>query len=154
MQGSIDLVKDVYTNKINYERNLWREQKSIKDQNTILNARAAYSSFTASVSSVNYACDIGKNTFFAVVCNYSSDDLTMFDRFLTLYGYNVGSMWMTNETLNTRPAYNFIQINDANIISKKGNLALVNDVLDRLKSGLRIWHKKPEVTDFGSGSNR
>lgn len=153
-QGLEDIVTGLVTNKINYDRDVWREQKAIKDQNTILNARAAYSTFNISPSNINLANDLDKNTFFAVVCNYSPDDLTMFDRFLTLYGYNVGSMMFTNETLNTRPAYNFIQINDANILSKKGNLALVNDVLDRLKSGLRIWHKKPEVTDFGSNSNR
>ena len=143
-------------NIYNRQRQVWRNNLVNQQQNQELSSKAAMASVNISRESTSFANDRNKNTFFAIVSHFSNNDLMAFDTFLTRYGYNVGNMPF--EEMQTafynRPSYNFVQVNDMTVESVTGNVNLVNDAVERLKQGLRIWHVKPNAKDMLAGGNR
>ena len=140
----------------NDERTYWRNNTVNAQQNKELATKTAFASVTLNREATNYANDLDKNAFFAIVSHFSNHDLQAFDTFLTRYGYNVGNMPFDGDQtyFYNRPSYNFVQVNDMTVESVTGNVNLVNDCIERLKQGLRIWHVKPNAKDMLAGGNR
>ena len=147
---------NVLTNAINQGYNIWRNNRVVQQQNAELNCRAAMASVNLSKDSSTFANDMNNNGFFSIVSHFSNNDLQAFDTFLTRYGYNVGNMPFDGDQtyFYNRPSYNFVQVNDMTVESVTGNVNLVNDCVERLKQGLRIWHVKPNAKDMLAGGNR
>lgn len=106
------------------------------------------------VGSSEYAREIGLNYFFACITRYSDADMVAYDSFLTKYGYNVGNKPISNADFWSRPAFNYIKINDITIQSQSASLEMLEKVKQQLKAGVRIWHKAPNVQDMASGGNK
>ena len=125
-----------------------------KQQSELLNAQGINASSDIQIGNSNYVRDIGKNIFYAMITSYSDEDMIAYDTFLTRYGYNVGNKVLQQTDFYSRPAFNFVQINDIDIESVTGNINLIEKVKEQLKAGVRVWHKKPNYNDMLAGGNR
>ena len=154
--GAMGMGVGVASNIMTNQRDLWRNTVANQQQNHELMTKAATASVRLSREATSYANDCDKNGFFAIVSHFSNHDLQAFDTFLTRYGYNVGNMPFDGDQtyFYNRPSYNFVQVNDMTVESVTGNVNLVNDCIERLKQGLRIWHVKPNAKDMLAGGNR
>lgn len=123
-------------------------------QMEILGTRSRLATSNVSSGNSDTLRELTGNEFIMVVAQYSPEDLTNFDTFLTRFGYNVGNRRITNADFYSRPAYNFVQINDMTIQSVTGNEALIDLAKSQLKIGLRIWHKAPNAADMEASGNR
>lgn len=133
---------------------IWENNKSVKDQNTILQAQAATASVTLKATNLNYFCDINKNTFYSISSHFDDVDMEQLDTFYERFGYNVGSIRASNFCFWTRPKFNFVQSDDIQFFAPNANINVINDVKERLKSGLRVWHVKPNTDLTLPGCNR
>lgn len=131
-----------------------KSSKAIQEQQELLQHQSIAASAQISVGDSNFARECGMNTFFMIVSQYSENDTADYDTFLTKFGYNVGNKRISNADFYSRPAFNFVKINDITIESITGSLNLINQVKEQLKLGVRIWHKKPNPLDMTAGGNR
>ncbi len=122
-----------------------------KDQQELLNAQGQVAGSSIKFSSSSFVRELGYNTFYVMYIMYSEEDLKAFDKFLTLYGYNVGNKKITTSDFNSRPGFNYIRINDIDIRSEKG-LWLIERVKEQLKAGVRIWHEMPNTARISQGN--
>ena len=140
----------IFANTKNYISNSIQQ----KDQQAQLQQEAVSSATQLEVGNSSLARDTGHNIFYVLKSTYSDSDLIAFDTFLTKYGYNVGNKWIDNGYFYSRPAFNFMRINDITIVSQTASLSLLELVKQQLQAGIRIWHKKPNITDMTAGGNR
>ena len=124
------------------------------EQQRLLNMQGQQASVQLLIGNCNYIRDIGDNYFGCVISSYSDTDMQAYDTFLTKYGYNVGNMPISNANFFSRPAFNYIRINDITIKSANAGINLINIVKQQLQAGVRIWHKKPTPQDMFAGGNR
>ena len=129
-------------------------QIQYQSQMEILNRRAAVAGSNLSIGNSDVLRDATSNNFGVVVSTFTPEDINGFDTFLTRFGYNVGNRRITNTDFSSRPAYNFVQVNEMTIQSVTGNTALVNLAIAQLQIGLRIWHKAPNAADMEASGNR
>lgn len=122
-----------------------------KNQQELLNAQGQMPSANLQYSNSNYVRELGYNTFYVRYLMYAEEDLKAFDRFLTLYGYNVGNKKIVSGDFDSRPGFNYMRVNDIDIISDKG-VWLVERVKEQLKAGVRIWHELPNSTRVIQGN--
>ena len=132
----------------------YRTARAMTEQQEIFNKQAIAAHSSIQISNTDYARDCGLNTFFMVVSKYSLQDMFSYDTFLTQYGYNVGNKRFENKDLFTRPAFNYIRINDLQVKSLSTNQNLFLKVKEQMKMGVRLWHKAPDVQDMFPGGNR
>ena len=128
-------------------------QSSIKqkDQQEQLNEQGQSASANITYSSSNFVRELGYNSFYVMYIMYHEADMKAFDRFLTLFGYNVGNKQITSDDFDSRPGFNYIRINDIEIQSDKG-VWLVERVKEQLKAGVRIWHEMPNNSRIEQGN--
>ena len=134
--------------------NGYNMSKAQQEQQQLLQHASIAASAQISVGNSNFARECGMNTFIMIISQYSDTDTIAYDTFLTKYGYNVGNKIITNLDFYTRPAFNYVKVNDITIESVTGSLNLINMVKEQLKLGVRIWHKKPNYLDMTAGGNR
>lgn len=124
------------------------------EQQRLLAMQGEQASTQLTISNSEYLRDIADNYFVAIIATYSDTDMEAYDTFLTKYGYNVGNKPITNADFYSRPAFNYMRINDITIESVHNNSNLINKVKEQLQAGVRIWHKKPTPQDMFAGGNR
>lgn len=124
------------------------------EQQKLLDMQGQQASAQITTGNSSYFREINENWFTAIIARYSDNDMQAYDTFLTKYGYNVGNKTITNADFYSRPAFNYIRINDISIESVHNSITLINKVREQLQAGVRIWHKKPEVQDMFAGGNR
>lgn len=128
----------------------WRQQ----EQQDILNSASINASSLINIGSSEYCRDTGNNIFWGMITQYSDEDMVAYDTFLTRYGYNVGNKVLKQTDFYSRPAFNFVQINDIDIESVTGSLQMIEMCKQQLKAGVRIWHTKPNYNDMLASGNR
>ena len=131
-----------------------RAYGSLVDERQALTRQAINASTTIRMYDSDFNRDLGLNTFGLIVSHYSDQDAYNFDTFLTQYGYNVGNKRITTDDLYSRPDFNFVRINDIQMLLGSGNLQLAELVKQQLKLGVRLWHKKPNPAALSAGGNR
>lgn len=120
-------------------------------QQDLLNKQGNSAFAAVSLSTSNFVRELGYNTFYVMYIMYGIEDMQAFDRFLTLYGYNVGNKKITSGDFDSRPGFNYIRVNDIDILSDKG-VWLVERVREQLKAGVRIWHEMPNSQRIAQGN--
>ena len=125
-----------------------------QEQQDLLNRQSIGASSQLTGSSNDFSRETENNFFYAMITSYSQNDLFAFDCFLTKYGYNVGNRPISNADFWSRPAFNYIRINDITIKSEKYSLNMIENVKTQLKAGVRIWHRPVNVDDMVAGGNR
>lgn len=129
-------------------------QSRYREQENLLNQKSVNASSRIQLGNSSFIRDIRKNYFIALFTTYSQEDMIAYDTFLTRFGYNVGNRVIKQTDFFSRPAFNFMQINDITIESVLGDINLIDLTKKQLKQGVRIWHKKPNFNDMLAGGNR
>lgn len=127
--------------------------KKQQEQQQLLDHESIAASAQVSVGSSNFAREMGLNTFCMIVSQYSDYDTWCYDAFLTKFGYNVGNKAISNADFFSRPAFNYVRLNDITIESANASMSMLELVREQLKAGVRVWHKKPNVNDMMPGGN-
>ncbi len=124
------------------------------EQQRLLDVQGEQASAQLTIGNSTYLREVGDNYFVAVIAQYNEVDTMAYDTFLTKYGYNVGNKPITNADFYSRPAFNYMRINDITIESVNAGINMINMVKQQLQAGVRIWHKKPTPQDMVAGGNR
>lgn len=125
-----------------------------QQQQELLNAKSVTAVAPVQIGNSDYARDIGRNWFYSCKTSYSAEDMFNFDKFLTMYGYNVGNMHIGTQHFWCRSDFVFIQINDITIVSKTAGKEMLDKVTDQLKAGVRIWRTKVNIASTNPSGNR
>ena len=125
-----------------------------QEQQELLNRQSISASSQLLGGNNDFSRDCGNNRFYMMKTSYSQNDLFAYDCFLTKFGYNVGNRPISNADFFSRPAFNYVRLNDITIKSEKYSLNLIENVKTQLKAGVRIWHRPVNVDDMSAGGNR
>ena len=128
--------------------------KQQQEQQRLLEAQGEQASSQINIGSSSFVRDSGDNYFKCMITQYSVNDAISYDTFLTRFGYKVGNKKIETPDLFSRPAFNYVKINDMTIKADEKPINLINQTIEQLKAGVRLWHKAPNYNDMTAGGNR
>lgn len=126
-------------------------RQKLENQENLLNARSITAVAPIQIGNSDFIRDTGMNKFLYVFTSYNENDMYNFDTFLTRYGYNVGNMAINNRHFYSREHFNYVKVNDIQLISNAAGTdyyvgkSILEKVEQQLKQGVRIWRVKPDA---------
>lgn len=94
------------------------------------------------------------NGFMIVRTRLSDEDTKRYDRYLTMYGYAVNEP-LTKEHFTNRTKFNYVECRDLSIQCKSPGITrttfpmeLINQAVERLQNGVRIWHVPFDISAY------
>lgn len=94
------------------------------------------------------------NGFMIVRTRLSDEDTKRYDRYLTMYGYAVNEP-LTKEHFTNRTKFNYVECSDLSIQCKSPGITrttfpmeLINQAVERLQNGVRIWHVPFDISAY------
>ena len=114
-----------------------------------MSALAAKNNVSSPTIAISYDAEAFRDFYGEVLFTYryrpTNRDIARMDKLLTMYGYKA-SIPVEDVNLNSRTKFNYLEAD----VSVGGDIPMwLKEIIQaQLSAGVRIWHKKPSVSDY------